>query len=125
MISKKLRLENALLIFAVLFVSSTIARSQTTVFYAPSTDVIGVQRTYLEADFITHLAAYKNGGYRIYGGRAIYGVRKGMEAGMNVYFTTSANSPEPVAVQPNFTRRGGFKARNHAENRGLAASGGS
>jgi len=119
MISKKLRLQNALLIFAVLFVSSTIARGQTTVFYAPSTDVVGVQRTYLEADFITHLAAYKHGGYRIYGGRAIYGVRKGMEAGMNVYFATSANSSEPVVVQPNFK----WQFYND-EGKGLAASAG-
>ena len=119
MISKKLRLAKALLIVAVLFVSSTIARSQSTVFYAPSTDVVGVQRTYLEADFITHLAAYKNGGYRIYGGRANYGVRKGMEAGVNVYFATSAYSPEPVVVQPNFK----WQFYND-EGKGLAASAG-
>jgi hypothetical protein len=119
MISKKLRLENALLILAVFIVSSTIALGQSTVFYAPSTDVVGVQRTYVEADFITHLAAYKNGGYRIYGGRAVYGVRKGMEAGVNVYFTTSAYSPEPVVVQPNFK----WQFYND-ESKGLAASAG-
>jgi len=119
MISKKLKLENVLLIFAVLFVSSTITMGQTTVFYAPSTDVVGVQRTYLEADFITHLAPYKNGGYQIYGVRAIHGVRKRMEAGVNVYFGTSAYSPEPVIVQPNFK----WQFYND-EGKGLAASAG-
>lgn len=119
MISKKLRLGNPLLILAVLFVSSTITKGQSTVFYAPSTDVIGVQRTYLEADFITHLAAYKNGGYRVYGGRAVYGIRKNMEAGLNVYFATSSYSPEPVVVQPNFK----WQFFND-EGKGLAASAG-
>ena len=101
MIIKRLILGSALL-FAVVIISSTTTLGQSTVFYAPSTDVVGVQRIYLEADFITHLAAYKDGGYRIYGGRAVYGVRKRMEAGVNVYFATSAYSPEPVVVQPNF-----------------------
>ena len=119
MISKKLRLENALLIFAVLFVSSTVTMGQTTVFYAPSTDVVGVQRTYVEADLVTHLAAYKDGGYQIFGVRAVYGVRKRMEAGVNVYFGTSAYSPEPVVVQPNFKWQFYYD-----EGKGLAASAG-
>ena len=102
MIIKRLSLKSTILLFAVFFVASNITQGQTTVFYAPSTDVVGVQRTYLEADFITHLAAYRDGGYRMYGGRAIHGVRRGMEAGVNVYFATSAYSPEPVVVQPNF-----------------------
>ena len=116
---KRLGLKSTLLLFAVFIVAGNIAQGQTTIFYAPSTDVIGVQRTYLEADFITHLAAYKNGGYRIYGGRATYGVRKNMEAGLNVYFATSAYSPEPVVVQPNFK----WQFFND-EVKGLAASAG-
>jgi len=119
MIMKRLRLKSALLLFSVFLVASHIAQGQTTVFYAPSTDVVGVQRTYLEADFISHLAAYKDGGYRIYGGRAIYGVRERMEAGVNVYFATSAYSPEPVIVQPNFK----WQFYND-ESKGLAAAAG-
>ncbi len=98
----RLGLGSALLLFAFLIVSSTTTLGQSTVFNTPSTDVVRGQRTYLEADFITHLAGYKDGGYRLYGGRAVYGVRKRMEAGVNVYFATSADSPEPVVVEPNF-----------------------
>jgi hypothetical protein len=115
MTNKKL----GLLIFAIFILAGANALGQTTVFYAPSTDVIGVHRTYLEADLITHLAAYKDGGYRIYGGRAIHGVRKGIEAGVNIYFASSANSPEPVVVQPNFK----WQFYND-EGKGLAASAG-
>jgi hypothetical protein len=116
---KRLRLKLTLLLFAVFLAASHIAQGQTTVFYAPSTDVVGVQRTYVEADFITHVAAYKDGGYRMYGGRAIRGVRKRMEAGVNVYFATSAYSPEPIVVQPNFK----WQFYNN-ETKGLAAAAG-
>jgi hypothetical protein len=119
MIIKRLGLKSALLLFAVFIFAGDIIQGQTTVFYAPSTDIVGVHRTYLEADFITHLAAYKDGGYRMYGGRFIRGVRKGMEAGVNVYFATSAYSPEPVVVQPNFK----WQFYND-ESKGLAASAG-
>jgi len=117
MIIKRRGLKRTLLLFAVFFAAGNIAQGQTTVFYAPSTDVVGVQSTYLETDFITHLAAYKDGGYRMYGGRAIHGVRKGMEAGVNVYFATSAYSPGPVVVQPNFKWQVYYD-----ESKGLAAS---
>ena len=119
MIIKKRRLESALLLFAVFIVSSTITLGQSTVFYAPSSDVIGFQRTYVEGDFITHIAAYKDGGYRLYGVRAVHGVRKRMEAGVNVYFATSAYSPEAIIVQPNFK----WQFYND-ESKGLAASAG-
>ena len=119
MITNRIALRRLLLLCTLLILSNQAVQSQSSVFYAPSTDVVGVQRTYLEADFITHLAAYKNGGYQIYGVRAVHGVRKRMEAGVNVYFGTSSYSPEPVIVQPNFK----WQFYND-EGKGLAASAG-
>ncbi len=91
-----------LLFCGILLLSTVTAKGQSTVFNTPSTDVVAAQRTYMEADFVTHLSSYEKGGYQLYGGRIVYGLRKKTEAGINIYYTRSADSPEPVVVEPNF-----------------------
>jgi hypothetical protein len=86
----------------VIFISIGVTQAQSTIFNTPSTDVVSEGQIYLEADFITHLSSYDQGGYQLYGARAVYGVHKRMEFGTNVYYTRSGDSPEPVAVEPNF-----------------------
>jgi hypothetical protein len=91
-----------MLLCLILFGANEHLRAQSTVFNTPSTDVVPAQRIYLEADLITHLSSYENGGYQLYGIRAVYGLRKQKEIGINVYYTRSSDSPEPIVVEPNF-----------------------
>jgi hypothetical protein len=91
-----------MLLFVILVVSAEITEGQSTVFNTPSTDVVLTQRTYVEADFITHLTSFEQGGYQLYGIRAVHGLRKRIEIGVNVYYTRSSDSPEPIVVEPNF-----------------------
>lgn len=97
-----LALRHALILSVLLLVSSQITQGQSTVFNMPSTDVVPAERIYVEADFITHLASYEQGGYQLYGGRVVYGLRQHTEIGLNVYYTQSSDSPEPIVVEPNF-----------------------
>jgi hypothetical protein len=105
----------ALLITCLLSLVSGAA-AQSTLFNVPTTDVQAPRKVYLEADFITHFASYKDGGYQTYGPRLVVGVTKETEVGVNVFYTKSSD-PEPVEIQPNFKWR--FYAN---EKRGLAAA---
>jgi hypothetical protein len=102
MFINRLGLPRAMLLLVILVVSTEITEGQSTIFNTPSTDVVPTQRTYLEADFITHLTSYEQGGYQLYGIRAVRGLSKKMEIGVNVYYTRSGYSPEPIVVEPNF-----------------------
>lgn len=115
----RLGLQRALLVSTLLIVSSEIIQGQSTVFNTPSTDVVPAQRTYIETDFVTHLASYEDGGFQLYGVRAVFGLPKRIEGGLNVYYTRSSDSPEPVVVEPN------LKWQFYAdEGRGLSAAAG-
>jgi hypothetical protein len=94
-------LRRALLVGAVLFISTRITQGQSTVFNMPSTDVVPAARFYVEADFITHLSSFEQGGYQLYGSRIVYGLRNRTEIGINTYYTRSGDSPEPIVVEPN------------------------
>jgi hypothetical protein len=77
-----------------------ITFAQSTIFNAPSTDVVGQTGFYLEADFISHFDKEKNGGFQTFGIRGVYGVKKGLEVGSNVFFTKNG-SGKPIEIQPN------------------------
>jgi hypothetical protein len=85
----------------ILFIASGITTGQSTVFNIPSTDVTPAELTYIEADFLTHIDSYEHGGYQLYGGRLVYGLRRHMEIGVNVYYTWSGGAPEPIVIEPN------------------------
>ena len=102
----------------VLLLLALPAAAQSTLFIAPTTDTQSRGSVYLEADFITHFASYKDGGYQTYGPRVVVGLPKNTEIGVNVFYTKSSG-PEPLELQPNFK----WKFFEH-EARGLAAAAG-
>ena len=89
----------ALLIACLLSLTSS-AWAQSTIFNIPSSDVQSPRKVYLETDFITHFASYKNGGFQTYGERIVVGIPGNIEVGANVYYTR-ASSAQPITVQPN------------------------
>jgi len=76
------------------------AFAQSTIFNIPTTDVVALKKAYFEFDFIAHLESHDNGGFQTYVPRAIYGLGKGVEVGLNVAATHSA-APTAVYAQPN------------------------
>ena len=88
------------LLAASLFFGATNATAQSTIFNVPSSDVQAPGKVYLEADFITHFASYKDGGYQTYGPRVVVGLPGNVEVGVNVFYTRTSPG-QPVDVQPN------------------------
>lgn len=94
------QINRLVLLAASIFLISSSVAAQSTIFNIPSTDVQAPRSVYLETDFITHFASYKNGGYQTYEPRLVVGVPGHMEVGVNLVYTRSA-SPEPIVVEPN------------------------
>jgi len=84
----------------MLCAASAGVAAQSTVFNIPSSDVQAPGKVFLEADFITHFASYKDGGYQTYGPRVVVGTPGHTEVGVNVYYTRSGET-QPLLVQPN------------------------
>ncbi len=74
--------------------------AQSTLFNIPSTDIVPKKKVYLEFDFLAHPESYSNGGFQAYIPRAVVGVGKKIEVGVNVAFTRSS-APNSVEIQPN------------------------
>jgi hypothetical protein len=77
------------------------AFAQSTLFNIPSTDVVGEKKVYLEFDFLSHFESHDNGGFQIYLPRAVFGVGKGVEVGVNVAAVDALAPDQPVYVSPN------------------------
>lgn len=88
-----------LFVFAIL-VSGASANAQSTLFNIPSTDVVAKKKVYLEFDVLTHMESYANGGFTGIVPRAVVGLGKNVEIGVNVSFTRNGQ-PNSVEVQPN------------------------
>jgi hypothetical protein len=86
---------------AVTLLDSRTARAQSTLFNIPSTDVVPEKKVYLEFDFIGHLESHAGGGFQAYVPRAVFGVGKRWEAGVNVAFLDAESPDQPVELQPN------------------------
>ncbi len=85
----------------LIFLGNTqIIKGQSTLFNIPSTDVVPEKKVYLEFDFLAHLESYTNGGFQAYVPRAVVGLGKKVEVGVNVAFTRTG-SPNSVEIQPN------------------------
>lgn len=95
----------ALVSLATLFVSCLSAHqalmAQSTVINAPSTDVVPAKHVYLEFDFLTNYAWQREGSFQNYIPRAVVGVGRSVEAGVNVSFTHVAGQSQPIEAQPN------------------------
>src|ERR687886_2032648 len=88
-------------LFAITFFESRETRAQSTLFNIPSTDVVAEKKTYLEFDFVSHLESHEDGGFRAYVPRAVFGLGKGVEAGVNVTFADALAPDQQVELQPN------------------------
>ena len=81
--------------------NSQTAVAQSTLFNVPSTDVVAKKKVYLEFDFLSHFESHADGGFQIYAPRAVFGVAKGVEAGVNVTAVDALAPDQPIYVSPN------------------------
>jgi hypothetical protein len=84
----------------VLMVNYSIV-AQSTLFNIPSTDVVAKKKAYLEFDFISHVKSHDDGGFQIYAPRAVFGVGKNVEVGVNLSVPDTLASNQPVYISPN------------------------
>ncbi len=78
-----------------------IVSAQTTIFNVPSTDVVAEKTAYLEFDFLSHFGPNERGGFRSYGYRMNYGLKKNVEIGTNFFITRNGSKTSPKEIQPN------------------------
>ena len=95
------------------------AVAQSTLFNVPSTDVVPEKKVYLEFDFFSHLQSHSNGGFQVYAPRAVFGVGKRIEVGMNISAVDTLAPDQPIYVSPNVKWQ--FYSN---EGNGVAAAGG-
>ncbi len=92
-------------ILTILFVSVTAfahdAAAQSTILNTPSTDVVAPKKVYVEMDFITNYAWQRDDGSKFanYIARAVVGVARNVEAGVNVSFTHVRGGGQPIELQ--------------------------
>lgn len=84
--------------------SGRTATAQSTIVNVPSTDIVGTGHVYLEGDFVTNYAWQRSNSFRSYVPRAVVGIARNVEAGVNVGFTDGAGL-QPIEVQPNIKWR--------------------
>ena len=97
--------------------NSISTNAQSTLFNIPSTDVVSEKKVYLEMDFVSHLESHADGGFQTYVPRAVIGVAKGVEVGVNVSATDAFAPDQPVYISPNIK----WQFHNNESN-GTAAS---
>lgn len=83
-----------------LIIGGAAAFAQSTLFNVPSTDTVEPGMKYLEADYITHFGSFKDGGFRSGGYRLVYGARRNVEVGANIFYTRSEGLAQ-TELQPN------------------------
>lgn len=106
------------MLFGFGLASFAAVAAQSSIFNVPSTDVMPPHTLYVEADYLAHPASYEHGGFQYFGPSIIYGVRKNLEIGLNVY-TTRSGEPNATEIQPNLKWQ-----IYHNETRGIAAAAG-
>ena len=108
------------LLVLILGLSGQKAFAQTTMMNAPSTDVVAAKKVYLEMDFITNYAwAQGDDRFANYLPRAVVGVGRYVEVGVNVSYTRVPGGGAPIEIQPNAK----WQFYNN-EGRGVAAAAG-
>lgn len=95
------------------------AAAQSRIFTAPSTDVVAEKRTVVKFAFGSRLEEHKDGGFETYSPSAVYGVRRGVEVGLNVKFADKYKPNQTVEFQPNAKWQ-----FYHDEDKGVAAAAG-
>jgi hypothetical protein len=108
-----------LIVLIALFSFGLCARAQSTIATVPSTDIVADKSVYLEFDYISHYANHHDSGFQSYVPRAVVGVGRQLEVGINVVYTDGFGVKQPIEIQP------GIKWRFYQnEGQGLAASAG-
>lgn len=88
--------------FLSCLLSQSAVMAQTTLMNVPSTDVVAARKLYVEMDFLTNYAWQRQGSFQNYIPRAVVGVGRNVEVGVNVSFTNiSGEGGQPIEVQPN------------------------
>jgi len=85
----------------LLLLPKSAAVAQSTLFNVPSTDVVSKQKVYLEFDFLSHFKRHADGGFQIYAPRAVFGVGRGVELGVNITAVDTFAPKQPVYISPN------------------------
>jgi len=85
----------------LLLLPRSAAVAQSTLFNIPSTDVVPKKKVYLEFDFLSHFKSHADGGFQIYAPRAVFGVAKGVEVGVNITAVDTFAPNQPVYISPN------------------------
>jgi hypothetical protein len=106
-----------ILLVGLMWLNGANVAAQSTLFNIPSTDVLPEKKVYLEFDFISHFERHRNGGFQVYVPRAVFGLAKRTEVGVNIAFTDALAPNQPVEIQPNVK----VQLYNN-EKRGVAAS---
>ncbi len=101
MLNKQSRTKHICLLAVFLACFGSVAKAQTTILNTPSTDVQATGTTYVETDFIGHLTKFDKGGFQSYGLRLVYGARKRVEVGANLFYNRAAETTQAVELQPN------------------------
>jgi hypothetical protein len=66
-----------------------------------NTDTLAAGSVYLEANLWTGVQSHRNGGQQIYGGRIVYGLKNGVEIGVNGSGSNPLDTEYPLEIQPN------------------------
>ncbi len=90
----------ALWAMTLIITASWVTCGQSAVFTIPSTDIQEEKTIYLEADLFAHFDTYPNGGFQSYGPTVVYGARKNLEIGANLFFLRD-ESGTSAEFQPN------------------------
>ena len=89
-----------LFVLVLMLAGAERAGAQSTLFNIPSTDVVAEKKLYLEFDYIGHLEEFEDGGFHAYVPRAVVGLGKNVEVGVNVA-VNHLDDLHPVEIQPN------------------------
>ena len=85
----------------LMLLPKSVALAQSTLFNVPSTDVVAKKKVYLEFDFLSHFESHAEGGFQIYAPRAVFGIGKGVEVGLNVTAVDAFAPDQPIYISPN------------------------
>jgi len=85
----------------LMLLPKSAAVAQSTLFNIPSTDVVAKKKVYLEFDFLSHFGSHADGGFQIYAPRAVFGIGKGVEVGLNVTAVDAFAPDQPIYISPN------------------------
>ena len=85
----------------LMLLPKSAAFAQSTLFNVPSTDVVAKKKVYLEFDFLSHFGSHADGGFQIYAPRAVFGIGKGVEVGLNVMAVDAFAPDQPIYISPN------------------------